>query len=120
MTDEQTQHSIPAEFWEYRNFKCALYRLHLPDDSRWIGYVRVGDEWTEAIDCHGTDSSDEPEQMRDRVEDKVDWIIRDALREEMNDLGPMPGTSGNTYIRSVWRDDSEDTWEDGFDIETLK
>lgn len=86
MTDDMNYESEPVEYWEYRNFTCALYCLRVPDDSRWIGYVQVGDEWTEVLDRTGTDPTDDPERMRERVEDEVDSIIRKAIRDEANQL----------------------------------
>lgn len=75
MTDNISE---PAREWEYRNFLCRLYRL---GDIKILGYVRVGDEWTQVIETENFIDDKESQ-----VEHEVDRIIREAIRDEANKL----------------------------------
>jgi len=75
MTDSISE---PAREWEYRNFLCRLYRL---GDIKILGYVRVGDEWTQAVETERMTAD-----VANDVESEVDRIIREAIREETNKL----------------------------------
>lgn len=93
MTDELQKTSEPAAEWEYRNMKCRVYRL---GDIKTLGYVRIGDEWTQVLE-----TDDTSENVLDRVEDEVDDIIEAAIEEVLDEadntwpfddpINPNPG-----------------------------
>lgn len=88
--------SEPVEVWEYRETRCVLYCLRTPDDSRWIGYAQFADEMIEVLDQNGTDSSGDPDRMKQRVKSEVDSIVQDILNDTLDEFqfpldDPNPG-----------------------------
>lgn len=75
MTDNISE---PAREWEYRNFLCRIYRL---GDIKLLGYVCVGDEWTQVLDTENF--IDDKESL---VENEVDRIIREAITDKADGL----------------------------------
>lgn len=68
------QPSEPAREWEYRNFLCRIYQL---GQIKVIGYVRVGDQWTQV-----TETDNVEDDVKTTIERKVDSIIRDAITDD--------------------------------------
>lgn len=76
-TDTDEPISKPTAEWEYRNFLCRVYRL---GDIKVLGYVRVGDEWTQVIE-----TEDMTTDVLNKVESEVDQIIMNALGDGTTD-----------------------------------
>lgn len=108
MTDNISE---PAREWEYRNFLCRLYRL---GGIKLLGYVRVGDEWTQVLETENF-----LDDKESKVENEVDRIIRKAIRDEADKIDfpfddpvdPNPGINPNPNPNPLPPDD--DPWPPG-------
>lgn len=70
----------PAVEWEYREIQCRLYKHPKPDGYRWAGYIKLGDEWLEAIDKEEIDK----ETAKDAVESFVSLALKRAKTDRTN------------------------------------
>lgn len=67
--------------WHYREVPCKLYCIDVPDDERWLGYAKMGDEWTEVLDETDIDQS----SAKSKVERRVNMMLMAALKESDGD-----------------------------------
>lgn len=117
--------------WQYRNFDCRLRVLDLPTGTRYLGFVRVGDTWTEVVERKDSTETD----AMDAVEDFVDELIEDALEDVVDDTPeidlpqipeedyptiPDPGDYPNDPYGPRWRIGNVTTEEDCSWCETLR